>query len=565
MRREKKRDTSRFWAFICISFILFLLLLVRLAFVQIVMGSKYKEYADGQRKSEIVLEPSRGIIYDTNMNLLTNSVKEKVCFVTKKILLNDELVFDYVKGVSGLSEDELKEIAIDAKSMVKVSIKNEVDIKKPKSIIVSQQVRRYDPNNLLTHVIGYIKRSTNEGISGIEMAQNELLTANKTYQTVKFKVDGKNCMIPGLGYETVEKSIGKIVNSVQLTIDRDIQKTVEGIMDRNKMDGAVIVADAKNGEILAMASRPNFDPTMVKVIDENDRMSFFNKAISVGYPPASLFKIVVLLTALEEDMVTFDELFECEGVQKVGNSEIKCHKYKDGGHGQITIEEAFYDSCNCAFIQLGKRIGAKKIMQTAKRLGLGQKVNIGLAREEIDGTLPRGDELLGPAIGNISIGQGLIEVTPLQITNMMLTIANDGVKKDMSLVKALVLDDGHVVKRVPKDDDVKIYDKKYSEILKKMLREVVTLGTAKNYISLDSAGKTGTAQATMNGKETNHSWFSGYNNSSNPEYVVTVLYENKSSGGKYGGSVFQEVINEIHKIYPQELEISRYRDFELSD
>ncbi|WDV44114.1 penicillin-binding transpeptidase domain-containing protein [Clostridiaceae bacterium M8S5] len=548
MKREKKRDTSRYVFFISLAFLSFALLIARLGFIQIVKGAEYQAKADKQRISEIVVKPPRGNIFDRNMKPLTNVVKDDVCYVLKDILFRDKASYDYIKSVSNMSDDELKELASSKGSMIKVPIDKKTDLEKPRNIIMLEQVSRYDKNNLLSHVIGYVKKSENIGVSGFEKAQNELLTANKTYQTIRFSVDGKNRMIPGLGYQKVNKSIEKIVNSIQLTIDKEFQKAVEEIMDNRKMDGSIIVADASNGDILAMASRPNFDQTNVRAVNNKDSMAFFNKCIRVGYPPASVFKIVVLLAALENDVINFDEIFTCDGSQDIGNISIKCHTYKEGGHGNINIEEAFCDSCNCAFIQLGKRLGGKVIIDTAKRFGLGQKVNIGLSEEEINGNLPVKNELLGPAIGNISIGQGNIEVTPLQITNMMLTVANDGMQKNMSLLKALVLDDGYVAKEIPRDKDIRIYDSKYSDIIKDLLKKVITDGTAKEYVSVDAGGKTGTAQATLNGKNINHSWFSGFYGFEEPKYVVTVLYENKSSGGKYAGSVFEEVIKAIDKI-----------------
>lgn len=549
MKRDKRKKTSRFTIFnifVCLSF---MLLTIRLGYIQIVKGSSYKEQAERQRVNEIALEPLRGIIYDRNKIPLTNCEKEDICIVIKEILSKDKNVYNYIKDVCELSSGELEDIINRKNSnIIKIPIKKETKLKKPNSIILSQEVIRYDPNNLLAHVIGYVRKSDNIGVSGLEQAQNDLLTANESYQSIKFIVDGKKKMIPGLGYQKVDKTIGKITNSIQLTIDKSIQQVVEKIMDEKQMDGAIIVADVDSGDILAMASRPNFDQANVRAKSSNASMAFFNKCIRVGYPPASLFKTVVLLTALENDMVSFDEIFTCDGVQKIGNTEIKCHTHKDGGHGEINIEEAFYDSCNCAFIQLGQRLGGQLIIDTAIRLGFGQKVNIGLSAEEIEGILPKNNELLGPAIGNISIGQGKIEVTPLQITNMMLTIANNGLQKDMSLLKALVLEDGSVVKYIPREADKRIFDEEYALIIKDLMKKVITDGTAKEYISLNAGGKTGTAQAPLNGKKINHAWFSGFYDFENPKYVVTVLFENRTSGGKYAGTVFQEVIKAIEAI-----------------
>ncbi len=280
-------------------------------------------------------------------------------------------------------------------------------------------------------------------------------------------------------------------------------------------------------------------------------MDLYNKSIQVGYPPASVFKIVVLLAALEEEKIELDEKFLCKGYEIVGNNKIKCHSYNDGGHGELDIKEAFYDSCNSAFIQLGKRIGAKAIMERARKLGFGSKVGIQLM-EEIDGNLPSGDELLGPSIGNISIGQGNIEVTPLQVTNMMTILANNGIKKDLTIVDAIVTDKKHEVKSVRREKPKRLISSYNSYILRKFMEEVVNKGTASRYILLDNiggaAGKTGTAEAIANNKEIKHSWFAGYFPKNKPKYVITVLVENSVSGGKSAGPVFEEIAKQIYNI-----------------
>src|SRR5690606_17446340 len=141
----------------------------------------------------------------------------------------------------------------------------------------------------------------------------------------------------------------------------------------------------------------------------DDDMTLYNKAIQAKYPPGSLFKIIVLLTALEEDLDYLDKTFYCKGYEELGKIRISCNNTE--GHGYLTLKEAFSKSCNSVFIQIGKELGSQKIINMAKRLGFGSTINIGLS-EEIGGSLPSGDDIRGPAIGNISIGQGSIEVTP---------------------------------------------------------------------------------------------------------------------------------------------------------
>ncbi|MFA7412659.1 MAG: penicillin-binding transpeptidase domain-containing protein, partial [Tissierellaceae bacterium] len=309
--------------------------------------------------------------------------------------------------------------------------------------------------------------------------------------------------------------------------------------------GAVIVTDIESGEILALASRPNFNQKNITAYLDKDDMALYNKAVQVSYPPGSIFKIVVLLAALEEDMGFLENSYFCKGYEVINNTTIKC----SGNHGQISLRDGFAKSCNSVFIQIGKELGAKKIIDMAKRLGLGEKVNIGLA-EEIEGILPEGEELLGPAIGNISIGQGKIEATPLQISNILLTIANDGVQKDMTLVKGITSKEGQILKAYNREEDKRVISKDLSQVAKELLEEVLSSGTARSLDLEDiggAAGKTGSAEASLKGQFTIHGWFAGYYPKDEPRYGITILVEEASSGSKSAAPIFEKICKEINK------------------
>ena len=207
-------------------------------------------------------------------------------------------------------------------------------------------------------------------------------------------------------------------------------------------------------------------------------------------------------------------------------------------------------SCNSAFIQLGKEIGSQKIINMAKKLGFGDKINIGLL-EEIKGNIPVGEEIQGPAIGNISIGQGSIEVTPLQITNLMMIIANNGVRKGLSIVDGITSEDGRMIKPYQRQEEIRILSRETCNLVKEFLVDVVNYGTAKS-LDLDylggAAGKTGSAQAVLNGKETIHGWFTGFYPVEKPKYVITVLVEGGISGSQSAVPIFDKLVREINKI-----------------
>jgi peptidoglycan glycosyltransferase/penicillin-binding protein 2 len=319
-------------------------------------------------------------------------------------------------------------------------------------------------------------------------------------------------------------------------------------MDDYKVNGAVIVTEVSTGDIVAMASRPNFNQNSIDTYLNKGNMEFFNKAVQVSYPPGSLFKIVVLLAGLQEDMNLVNKEFYCRGYEQINDLIIKCSK--EEGHGKINLKNAFAQSCNSVFIQIGERIGAKKIIEMAKKLGFGEKINIGLM-EEVKGNLPEGRELIGPAIGNISIGQGTIEATPLQIANMITIVANNGIKKSLSIVDEIVTEDGYSVKKFNREDDVRIIEQKYCEIVRDYLNEVVISGTAKKVNLEDiggAGGKTGSAQAILNKQPTIHGWFVGYFPRENPKYTVTILVEEGHSGSSSAVPIFEKIVRKIQEI-----------------
>ncbi|KPU28059.1 hypothetical protein TR13x_01580 [Caloranaerobacter sp. TR13] len=535
--------------FYCTVLFIFGLIIVRLFYIQIIKGEEYKQAAIRQRTMEVQIKPARGMIFDRNLIPLTNKDKIRTMFIFKNIFSEKELS----KIIETLVDRNFikKNIMFNKDNVIEVPLYSEIEeLKELKGIYIEDKIKRYDKSNILSHVIGYINKSENKGESGIERAFDNILKLNNSYGKVALIVDGKKKVIPGIGMMNIKKKKGQEATGVKLTIDYNIQKVVEKVMDSENKNGAVIVADVKSGDILAMVSRPNFNQENVAMYFNSRNMELYNKAIQVSYPPGSLFKIIVLAAALQSGKIDLDKKYICKGYEEVGNIKIACHSYKDGGHGELNLEEAFYKSCNSVFIQIGKIVGSKKIIQTAKKFGFGDIVDIGLL-EEIKGNLPEGDDILGPAIGNISIGQGSIEVTPLQITNMIITIANNGIMKDMSIVDSIVNENGNIIKKIKRNKSKRVLEPYYAKLIQGYMEKVVTMGTAKN-ISMDeiggAAGKTGSAQAVYNKRETIHAWFAGYFPKKKPKYAITVLIENGISGGKTAAPIFEKIAKEIQKI-----------------
>lgn len=546
MNNISNKKNKRILIFLLSILIIFTLLTSRLFWIQFIKGNIYRNEARNQQNRIIRISSSRGTIFDRNLIPITNCEKIPALLVNKDYLQKNKVIQEYVKEITGI--DDLSKISNQRSQFIQIPITiiETKDIDR-QNMLVIDKTRRYSSNNILSHVIGYVKESNNKGESGLEKSYNDVLTRNDYMGTIVVKLDGKRRIIPGAKQILAQSVVNLKPNCIKLTIDYNIQNSVEKVMDKKKINGAVIVTDVSSGDILAMASRPNIDLNSIEKYLNNDNMDLYNKALQVSYPPGSVFKTVVLMSALENNIIDLDDEFQCDGFEKLGNTIISCHKKE--GHGKINIKEAFSDSCNSVFIQIGKMVGAKKIIESAERIGFGKAIDIGLTEENI-GNLPKGDELLGPAIGNIAIGQGNIEVTPLQVTNMMMIIANNGIMKDMSLVDSIVNQDGEVVEIFERNDDYRVIPYDVNKKLKECLKSVVEDGTGK-IIKLDefggAAGKTGSAQAILNKENTTHGWFSGYVPQDKPKYVITVLVEKGHTGSRSAGPIFQEIAEEILK------------------
>ena len=379
-----------------------------------------------------------------------------------------------IKTNTILTRRELNGLLEGRNSLLKIPVKDELAIDE-NNIFAIDIINRYSTNNLLSHVIGYINEAENRGEAGIENVYDEFLNVTDK-ESLFVEYDKSRTMILGGSYYADNSLSFDDPAGVQLTIDKNLQSKVEQILDEEKVKGAVLVAEVESAEILALASRPNFNQSSIENHLFNDDMALYNKAIQVAYPPGSIFKIVVVLAGLKEDPNYINRNFYCRGYEEVGNSRIKCSNIN--GHGNISLKDGFAKSCNSVFIQMGKELGADKVIDMAKRLGFGERVNIGLI-EEIKGNLPEGNNLLGPAFGNISIGQGQIQTTPLQVTNMLLTIANNGIEKDMTIVKGITSKSGRMIKPFNKFEDRRIINPDSVKVTQKLLEEVLETGSGR--------------------------------------------------------------------------------------
>jgi len=505
-----------------------ILLVFRLFYLQVIERPYFFNRAEAQKNGSFFKEQG-GDIFDRNGKPLTGSYYETYAVISPRWLTLSEKEL-LIKNNLLSSFDEKKPYSI------KVNFQNQQILKtlegKTPGIFFYHKKERYGPEALATHVVGY------RGEAGIEKTFDEVL--NSTIVESNIVIDGLGQPIAGVSSSKNEE----IVSSVILTIDREVQAAVEKIMDDKIPRGAVVVIDADSGEIIAMASRPNFLTYNLEDYLERKDSPLINRAIE-AYTPGSIFKVVMLAAALEEGTADLNETFYCPGFITVGGNTIKCSSYDKGGHGEITLEQAMAYSCNTVFIELGLRLGKDKILEYARKFGLNEAVGIGLP-EEKKGYIPENKDVYYPDIGNLSIGQGVIRVTPLQTAQMVLTIVNDGQLKRPVLVKEVINNAGNRIMQVSSGVLRQVISKGTAAKVRQAMEAVTLYGSGINAtppaFRQKSAGKTGTAQVS---EDVSHAWFVGYYPVQDPKYIITVFCERGGSGSAKAVPVFREILEEI--------------------
>ena len=538
-----------------ISLLLFLLI-IRLAHIQIVKASEYSQKAHRQRMLAVSIEKLRGDILDRNGIPFTKGKERSYLLLFPGLLREDDSVVNIIQSMTGMTKDEIMQISrintpYIKKEIIRSIAQGEIDIESGKypGIMIIRERTRYDNTSLARHVIGYLNKSDMTPAAGIEKEYNRYLDSDSSMMMYAI-TDARKHVIPGVGFKIIGED--KTYYNVRLTLDYYIQKALEDALDRDGGRGGGVVIDVKTGDILAMASRPNFEQNNVWAsINKDDSLW---AVPSVAFPPGSVFKIVVAAAALEAGICDGDTPYTCTGEITINGVTYSCHS-NTGGLGEITIREAFAHSCNDAFIKLAQELGGKKIIEMARRLGFASSLDIGLMNEA--GELPDRAEYAGAGIGNLALGQGKIEATPLQIANMISIIANDGIRKNIGLVNGLLSRNGELIQDLrAKGQETRVLSPEVARELREWMKSVTKYGTgvgAYSYSIGGTAGKTGTPQIAGDPNAKYYGWFAGFFPADQPRYVIVILSREESSGGARAATIFKETAEAIHN-YTQKLE-----------
>ena len=571
------------------SFVLLFLLIIRIGFIQFVQGAWLSDMAYNQQSLDRVINPKRGTIYDaTGKNVLAVSAtvetvtinplnipeekKEKVAKAFSDIFeLDYEKTLKKVKKKSSI-ETIAKKIDKEKTDKLRLWMKeNNITI----GINIDEDTKRYYPNNDLgSHFIGFCG-SDNQGLDGIEAKYENILKGSKG--RIIRVTDAKGGEIGKEGEDYIAATDGKdLVLSLDMTIQSICEKYLkEACIDNVCTDGGNIVAmNPKTGDILAMATYPNYNlNSPYEVTDEqikanwntltaternnNLQAMWRNKAIADTYEPGSTFKLVTASASLEEGIAETDRqgAYCCSGAIEIAGVRIKCWRYYRP-HGSESLREGLMNSCNPVFIGLGQKLGVPKYYEYLRKFGFLEKTGIDLIGEAKSIFLK--EEKVGPVeLATISFGQRF-EVTPIQMITMVSSLANDGIYVKPRVVKAIIdskTGERKDIEPVFKDN---VISKETSEKVLSMMTSVVSEGTGKNarVQGYNVGGKTGTSEDGVNtGKYVTS--FIGVAPTDDPKLAILVtLYNPTGEAGHQGGTVAAPIAGKILNEVINYLEIS---------
>ncbi len=567
--------------------LIFLILAARLWQLQIIQGSEYARRAERNRVRKIELVAPRGTISDRNgIPLVENRLSFNVLLYRESVKDLTETARFLVEKLGIKPEDlEAKLRRANNTGLYRpVVVKEDAGIEDistieahrrehPEIQLGPEPRRLYHYGNTAAHLLGYVGEISEQDLknnvfpgakAGSFVGQ---IGVERTYNWILVGKDGeRHVLVDSIGREVgfFNETNSVIGGEIQITIDLDLQIAAEKAL-QDKV-GAIVAIDPRNGEILAMASSPSYDPNVFATRISQNEWNYLvnhpyrpmqNRAIQSSYPPGSIFKLIIADAGLEEGLLEGDPAVFCSGSASYYGRVFHCVG-KDG-HGPVRLEQAIARSCNIFFYELGKRLGITKIARHARSLGLGERTGIDLPGER-SGVMPspewkmqtrRAKWYPGETI-SVSIGQGAVSVTPLQIVRAISAIATGGL---LTTPHVLLSAEGRSLSdmRWP-THRIPIGEANARRIQEGMWAGVNNYGTGHNAAipGLDICGKTGTVQVIsrdterkVRGQIVDHSWFTGFAGKDNPEIALTVFIEH---GGK-GGVVAAPLAKEIFRAY----------------
>ncbi|OBW54674.1 penicillin-binding transpeptidase domain-containing protein [Solibacillus isronensis] len=532
-----------------------IVVVIRLFYVQVIQHDELTELAKENWDREIPFASERGEIVDRNGEVIvTNELAPTLYFMPSQ---NDNIeeAAKQIASVLDLDTQKLYEKMNKRVSIVKlapeaknITYKQAVEIQ---GLNIDglysgvDYIRQYPYGNLLSRFIGFTGYDT-QGLAGIEYQYDKVLTSKDA--AIRLFTDAKGNPLP---HVDDERRNGEQGATVELTIDLEVQMVVERelsqAMEKYDADQALAIAlDVNTGEILALSSFPTFNPANFEDVDQ----SIYNRNLPVWmtYEPGSTFKIITLSAALEENVVDLEkDMFYDKGYTMVEGTRLRC--WKREGHGSETFLEVVEDSCNPGFIEMGQRVGSKKLLQYIKDFGFGKSTGSNITGES-SGIL-FSEEGFGPVEhATTSFGQG-IAVTPIQQVQAVAAAVNGGNLYTPYVVSKVVdLETGNTVLENKTELKRTVISEETSAKVRAALESVVANGSGRAAFrdGLRIGGKTGTAQKVIDGRYKDGEYivsFIGFAPADNPKVVVYVALDNPKSSTVFGSTIAAPIVGQI--------------------
>ncbi len=613
--QDKNRGLQQRIGYLRIFFIfLIAVILFKAWHMQIIKGKYYRELAENNRIRSVIIPPLRGIIYDRNGEVMAKNVASFNIGLVLADIKDLGFTLKQIAPVTGLSPEEMKDIISENRNSDPFSpliIKDNVSIREvaliessrwllPGVQVVVEGRREYPHMESAAHLLGYVGEISRSqlkepeyaseppgriiGQYGIEKVYDRLLRGDVGWKNIEVDATGSERRV----LSTLEPVSG---DNIILSVDLRLQKMAENALGNRS--GAVVVMKTGTGEILALASKPAFDPNLLsrrlshkvwQKIVSDPAYPLNNRATQGTYPPGSVFKIVMSAAGIEEGFIDNRARIPCSGGMPFGNRVFR--DWKAEGHGSVDLYKALVESCDVYFYQLGNRMGVDTIEKYASMFGLGNITGIDLPSEK-KGLVPstqwklaaRKERWYPGETLSVAIGQGYMSVTPLQQAVMVNTVANSGMVVRPRILKGIMPEEPEMPpagsypdsgasaaanassKRVYEFPPVEIRNTGIDEGTLKLIREALrgvvyspggTGGAARSSLT-EIAGKTGTAQAVgrrpqgNSGRFNDHAWFAAFAPADKPEITVAVLVEHGGHGGAVAAPVAKQVIEEYIK------------------
>ncbi len=575
-REEKKKNLkSRIIGIYALCLIAALIFVLRLIQLQFLETEKYKEAALDQRKKVVELTPERGEITDRFGNPLAISVKVNTCYLRPETV---EKPLDVAAQLADILSIDLFEVQEMMTKKDEVKVKTRLSIEEAKrlreekiqGVSVRTENARYYPNGTMAaHFIGFTN-GENEGIYGIESTfEDDLIgVPGKFYASKSLRGD----VIP---YEETEMQQAVPGNSLTTTLDEGIQT----IVDRRGRDAygrlapknmSIIVMDPNTGDILAMQNFPGYDPNVPRQPrTEAERKEWSQlsgeklsdkyyevwRSFSVNdvYEPGSVFKLITTAAALEEGTTTPQtNHYHCSGtLRDIPGVVIRCHRWY-APHGKQTLKEALANSCNPAYVQIARELGAEKMLKYIRAFGFGEKTGIALPAEAKGLTPKTVSDINETELATLSYGHG-IAASPIQILSSVCAVVNGGKLYEPRVVLEVADGEGNVVRKNEKVLLRQVISEETSRTMRDLMENCVLNGTANNgkIAGFKIGGKTGTSVKVVDGRYTSEKTttsYAGVYPIDDPQYAILVVIDEpvgENGGNSTAGVLVREILTDL--------------------